>query len=125
MGLIGIITKVKLKLKKINSLYEITNHVCNNYNEIIKELYFKRENYDYIFGWIDTFAKNKKIGRGVIFKSKKYFTSDENLILKKNLTLALKVKLQEKIFSFCVKNNLVKYLNIFFLKSFMFKKKTV
>ena len=44
LGLIGIITKVKLKLKKINSFYEITNHVCNNYNEIIKELYFKREN---------------------------------------------------------------------------------
>ena len=125
LGLIGIITKVKLKLKKINSFYETTNHVCNNYNEIIKELYFQREKYDYIFGWIDTFAKNKKIGRGVIFKSKKYFTSSKNLMLKKNLTSTLKVKLQEKIFSFCVKNNLVNYLNIFFLKNFMLKKRSI
>ena len=122
LGLIGIITKVKLKLKKINLFYEVTNHIGNNYKEIIKELYFHREKYDYIFGWIDTYAKNEKIGRGVIFKSKKYFPTNENFISKKNLASTLKLKLQEKIFSFCVKNNLTKYLNIFFIKSLMFKK---
>jgi FAD/FMN-containing dehydrogenase len=46
-------------------------------------------------------------------------------MLKKNLTSTLKVKLQEKIFSFCVKNNLVNYLNIFFLKNFMLKKRSI
>ena len=51
--------------------------------------------------------------------------SKKKLTLKKNLTSTLKVKLQEKIFSFCVKNNLVKYLNIFFLKSFMLKKGSI
>lgn len=125
LGLIGIITKVKLKLKKINSFYETTNHVCNNYNEVIKELYFQKENYDYIFGWIDTFAQKEKLGRGVIFKAKKYFKLKKKPIFRQGFLVNLREKLQEKIFSFCIKNNLVKYLNTIFLKSFLLKKKNI
>ena len=125
LGLIGVITKAKLKLKKINSFYETTNYICNNYSEVIKELYFGRENYDYIFGWIDTFGKKKNLGRGVIFKSKKYFELRKKIKIKNNFIFYLKGKLQEKIFSFCIKNNLVKYLNFIFLKSFLFKRRNI
>ena len=73
LGLIGIITEVKLKLKPISKLYKSITVPCYNHKDLIANLYKDIEKYEYVNGWVDTFAKNEKIGRGVLFKSKKNF----------------------------------------------------
>ena len=70
LGLLGIITQIKLKLKKKKKTYVTTNYTCRNYKELIKEIYRDRNRFDYIYGWIDLYSKKRQLGRGVIFKSK-------------------------------------------------------
>ena len=69
----GVITKIKIKLKDVSSVYETENFRCDNYKILIENLYNKREDYDYIYGWVDLLSKNNSLGRGIIFKSKKLF----------------------------------------------------
>ena len=49
LGLLGVVTKIKLKLKRKSEKYITTNFICNNYKELIKEIYNNKENYDYIY----------------------------------------------------------------------------
>ncbi len=123
LGLLGIITQIKLKLKKKKKTYVTTNYTCRNYKELIKEIYRDRNRFDYIYGWIDFYSKKKQLGRGVIFKSKadnfsraKYFNSGSLISQIKNL-------IKQIIFSFCSRFNFMKYLNFLFYKSFLFKSK--
>ncbi|MFL2890192.1 MAG: FAD-dependent oxidoreductase [Pelagibacteraceae bacterium] len=122
LGLIGIITKVKLKLKKIKKNYITYNFVCKNHKEIVKEIY-KTKNYEYVYGWLDMCSKNDKIGRGVIFKSRGLENSKIKISSNKFLT-SIKNLVKSLIFAFCIKNKLIKQLNYFFYKSFLFKKKS-
>ena len=46
---LGVVTKVKLHLKRNSKKYITTHHTCNNYRELIKEIYKQKENYDYFF----------------------------------------------------------------------------
>jgi decaprenylphospho-beta-D-ribofuranose 2-oxidase len=120
LGLVGIITEVKLKLKPISKSYVSTTTACKNYKDLIINLYKNANQFEYINGWIDIFAKNENIGRSVIFKSKKNL----NKGLKKNNINTSQVfnLIQNKVFGFCVRNNLIKYLNFFIFNLFKFKK---
>ena len=124
LGLLGVVTTIKLKLKRKSENYSTTNYICNNYKELIKEIYNKKENYDYIYGWLDTYAKKKSLGRGIIFKSKSLNINNKLSINNKNFLVKIKNLLQKTIFSLSIKNNLMKYLNFLYFKSFLFKKKS-
>ena len=121
LGLIGIITKVKLKLKRVEKNYITYNYVCKNYKEIIKEIY-KTNNYEYIYGWIDMCSQQNEIGRGVIFKSKSVENSGTEIAPNRFFS-SIKNLVKSMIFAFCIKKNLIKQLNYFFYKSFLFKRK--
>ena len=123
LGLIGVITEVKLKLKPIAKFYSSTSVPCNNYKELIKNLYKDNEDFDYINGWVDIFAENNKIGKSVIFKSKKLKEKrlkSDNLNTSKTLS-----KIQRSIFGFCVKHNLTKYINYLIFLLFKSKKHNI
>lgn len=65
MGLTGIITKVELRLKKIEtSFISQTTIKSKNLNETI-DLFIKNKSVTYSVAWIDCLAKGEKLGRGV------------------------------------------------------------
>jgi decaprenylphospho-beta-D-ribofuranose 2-oxidase len=120
LGLIGIITSVKLNLKKISNIYKTNHYICYDYKELIKNLYLNNNDYEYINGWVDIHAKNKKLGQGVIFKSKK--VKEDILIKPKNInTLRIFGLLQKFVFIFFVKNNLINIMNFFIFRLFKYK----
>jgi hypothetical protein len=120
LGLIGVVVNIQLKLKKISKYYKTDNFICNSYKELIYNIYKDKNKYDYINGWIDIHS-TKTIARGVIFKSKKV---DEQKLIKKNNvnTLAIANFFQKIIFGFCIRNNLIKFINFFIFYLFKFKK---
>ena len=120
LGLIGIITSVKLNLKKISNIYKTNHYICYDYKELIKNLYSNNNDYEYINGWVDIHAKNKKLGQGVIFKSKK--VKEDILIKPKNInTFRIFGLLQKFVFIFFVKNNLINIMNFFIFRLFKYK----
>ena len=124
LGLMGVITKIKIKLKDVSSVYETENFRCDNYKILIENLYNKREDYDYIYGWVDLLSKNNSLGRGIIFKSKKLFKQkkiSENRFIKKNLFIFLKTF----VFKFFTRFNLFIFLNLLFFYFHFFRKKKI
>ena len=123
LGLIGIITEIRLTLKPISKFYTSKTIACQNYNDLINNLYKDAEKFEYINGWIDIFAKNKNVGKSIIFKSKKILNND---VINNNINTSKIFSLfQNFIFGFCVRNNLVKYINILIYKLFKFKKENI
>jgi decaprenylphospho-beta-D-ribofuranose 2-oxidase len=123
LGLIGIVTEVKFKLKPIAKFYHSITIPCNNYKELIRNLYEDNDKYDYINGWVDIYGRNQNLGKSIIFKSKR--------IYKKNLkndninTSNFFNVIQKYIFGLCVKNNLTKYINYFIFLLFKSKKENI
>jgi len=124
LGLMGVITKIKLNLKEITNFYEVENFNCDNYQSLITTLYNKANEFDYVYGWVDLLSKNKKLGRGVVFKSKKIFKFKElnksKVSKKKYLTF-----IKSLIFMFCTKLKLISYLNSAFYYIHMINKKKI
>ena len=115
IGLLGIIIEVKIKLKRVSSIYKTEIIKCRNYLEIYKTLYANIYKYEYIYAWLDCSAKKSSLGRGVVFKSKEI---NENLHIKKNNNLFnfcdLLKKIQYIIFSFLLKKNSIQLINSIF-----------
>ncbi len=67
LGMLGAITRVKLKLKKVDSGFmRVDAHVARNLDamfDCFEELIPKA---DYLVGWVDSFARGDSIGRGQI-----------------------------------------------------------
>jgi len=122
LGLTGVITKIRIKLKKISNFYETESTMCGNYKELIKSLYENNNMYDYIYGWVDIHSTKDSFGRGIIFKSKKKLdavTLKRVPFFENNISTYLKGLL----FSFCIRKNLIKYLNILFYFTHLINKK--
>ncbi len=123
LGLIGIVTEVKFKLKPIAKFYHSVTIPCNNYKELIQNLYKDIDKYDYINGWLDIYGKNQNLGKSIIFKStrinKKNLKSD-NINVSKFFNV-----IQKYIFGLCVKNNLTEYINYFIFLLFKSKKENI
>ena len=123
MGLIGIVTVVKFKLKPIAKFYHSTTIPCYNYKELIQNLYKDIDEYDYINGWVDIYGRNQNLGKSIIFKSKRI---DKKNLKSDNInTLNFFNVIQKYIFSLCVKNNLTKYINYFIFLLFKSKKENI
>ena len=106
MGLLSIVTEVKLKLKNIQSLLLSTEtRKVKDIEEMVD--CFNEENlneYDYAVGWIDCFSK-KNIGRG-IFRKAKFSQNKKEVIIKKME--------QNKKFLFLPKNFMISLLSFFY-----------
>lgn len=80
MGLTGVIYSCKFKLIKINSdlILQEKFKTENLKNTIVKLK--KSNNWEYNVGWIDTSAKNLKLGRSIIFKGKHIKVAKKNIL---------------------------------------------
>ena len=67
LGLLGIILTVSIKLKKIETSYFQQKTIpVKNLDELLDTLDQYDEKYQYSVSWIDSLAKGKKLGRGVV-----------------------------------------------------------
>lgn len=67
LGMLGVFTSVTLKMKRIHSgLIAVDARPVQNLNQHLNDLLKHAPNYDYIVGWLDTFAGGKSLGRGQI-----------------------------------------------------------
>ena len=123
LGLIGIVTEVKFKLKPIAKFYHSVTIPCYNYKELIQNLYKDIDEYDYINGWVDIYGRNQNLGKSIIFKSKRI---DKKNLKSDNInTLNFFNVIQKYIFGLFVKNNLTKYINYFIFLLFKSKKENI
>ena len=114
LGLIGIIIEIRLKLKKVDKFYKKETIKCENYKDLIRNIYKNNKEYENIFGWMDLYSSNKSLGRGVLFKIKKNNEkkTKDNFSLK--LLNFLIDKIRSQIFSLAIKLHLVRYINFIY-----------
>jgi len=69
-GMLGVFTRVTMKMKKVYSGdLEIKVHVADDLRQLF-EIYDRQiPASDYLVGWIDAFAKGKKLGRAVVHQA--------------------------------------------------------
>ena len=111
MGLTGIIYSCKFKLISISSEYILQDKIkTKNLKKTIETLK-KSNNWQYNVGWIDTSAKNSKLGRSIIFRGQhsKMPKSDQ---LK--FTESSKLKIKISFPSFILNHITIKFLNFFY-----------
>lgn len=112
LGLLGVITEVKIKLKKVPEIYKTEIIKCNNYREIYKTLYKNINKYEYIYSWIDCSSTKSSIGKGIVFKTKK---TNQNFQKKKDWFKDNVAKKLKFIFiSILLKCNFIKLINNIF-----------
>lgn len=67
MGLLGALTRVKLKLKKVHSgRLRVTSLTARNLEEMFDLFEEGLPTSDYLVGWVDCLSRRKGLGRGVI-----------------------------------------------------------
>lgn len=67
MGLLGALTRVKLKLKKVHSgRLRVTSITGRSLDEMFDSFEARLPESDYLVGWVDCLAKGRALGRGVI-----------------------------------------------------------
>lgn len=122
MGLTGIITHVKFRLKKIETSYIVQKQVKAKNLEEILELFEKYKHYTYSMAWIDCLKKGKDFGRSILIigEHAKVEDLDNN---KKKDPLALpsdkKIAFPINLPSWALNQLSVKTFNFFFyLKNF-------
>jgi decaprenylphospho-beta-D-ribofuranose 2-oxidase len=67
LGMLGVFTSVKLKLKRVYSgLLEVAARPSHNLHEHLTDLLEQAPNFDYVVGWVDSVAGRGSLGRGQI-----------------------------------------------------------
>ena len=67
LGMLGVFTTITLKLKQIHSgLIRVDARPVSNLSQHLDDLLENAPQYDYIVGWLETFAGGKSLGRGQI-----------------------------------------------------------
>ena len=70
LGMLGVFVTVTLKMKRIHSgLISVDARPVHDLHEHLTDLLQNAPDYDYIVGWLDTFASGKSLGRGQIHAS--------------------------------------------------------
>jgi len=78
MGMLGVITSITLKMKKIDSgLLRVHAFPVHNLEEHLKAILDDAPDNDYTVGWMDTMAGGSSLGRGQIHTAK-YLHGDED-----------------------------------------------
>ncbi len=121
MGLTGIIYSCRIKLKKINSPYIITETIKNfNLKETLKSI-DKSKNWDYNVAWIDTSPNKNQLGRSILTRG--YFSKkkDNDIFFREKKFLIS--NLPNFFPSWFMNNFFIKFLNdIYFMFSSSSKK---
>jgi decaprenylphospho-beta-D-ribofuranose 2-oxidase len=78
LGLLGAITRVKVKLHKVGSgLLRVDPCAVQSLGEMFDEFEKRIPHSDYLVGWVDCLAEGAKLGRGEIHQAN-YLTEDED-----------------------------------------------
>jgi decaprenylphospho-beta-D-ribofuranose 2-oxidase len=78
LGLLGAITRVRLKLHKVGSgLVRVDPCAVHNLGEMFAEFDARIPHSDYLVGWVDCLAEGASLGRGEIHQAN-YLTADED-----------------------------------------------
>jgi FAD/FMN-containing dehydrogenase len=65
--MLGVTTRIRLKLKRVHSgRLSVTAVAVRDLNHLFEEFQRREGESDYLVGWLDGFAKGRKLGRGVI-----------------------------------------------------------
>jgi decaprenylphospho-beta-D-ribofuranose 2-oxidase len=77
-GMLGCFTSLTLELKKVSSgNLRVEPISTRNLDEIFRVFEERREQADYLVGWIDCFSRGEALGRGLIHQAN-YLASDED-----------------------------------------------
>lgn len=67
LGMLGAVTRVKLKLKKVASgNLRVDSISCRNFDDMFDTFEERLPHADYLVGWVDCFARGKGLGRGQV-----------------------------------------------------------
>ena len=84
-GVLGCITRVALRMKKIHSgLLEVTPVAVPNLREMVGEFEHRRHEADYLVGWVDGVAGGSGLGRGQIHQAR-YLAEGEDPVPSRTL----------------------------------------
>lgn len=78
LGLLGAITRVRVKLKKVGSgLLRVDPCAVGSLGQMLEEFEKRIPGSDYLVGWVDCLSEGAKLGRGEIHQAN-YLTEDED-----------------------------------------------
>ena len=78
-GMLGVFTKITLQMKRVYSgLLNVDAFATRNFTHIGDEFEARRDDSDYMVGWIDCFAKGVELGRGAAHTAR-YLQPGEDL----------------------------------------------
>lgn len=123
LGLLGVIQTVTIRLRKIETTYfKQKAIVAKNLEEMLEAINTSKEEYSSSVAWIDSMAKGKHLGRGVLTVGNNALLNDLPANLKKNpLKLGKKPKITVPFFmpNFTLNKLSVSILNkvLFFIQS--------
>lgn len=117
MGLTGLILEVGLNLLKIQSSYIDQISIKTKNLEETFSIIEKNLDAEYCVCWLDSTAKNKNLGRSIVYLGK--HSNDDNILIKNKKVININKKFIPKICS----NYLFKNLNFLFYKKNIFRKK--
>ena len=112
LGMLGIFTSVTLKMKRIHSgLIAVDARPVLNLSEHLRDLCENAPHYDYIVGWLDTFAGGQSLGRGQIHAARNLKEGEDP---NPQQTLQLKYQhLPDRLFGVMPKSFLHYFMNPF------------
>ncbi len=122
MGLTGVITKVKFRLKKIETAYIKQKQIkAENLDDILR-LFDEYRHYTYSMAWIDCLQKGKSFGRSILIvgeHAKKEELNSKQVRFPLELPEKLKLTVPFNLPSFVLNNFTVKAFNaLYYAKNF-------
>jgi len=97
MGLLALVVEVTLQLAKVPSPYlDVDITAADNVDDLISKLETIKNRSDFIVVWIDTYAKNKKLGRSVIHATRWSERQAEPDVIKADIDKSVRLLAQQK-----------------------------
>ena len=91
LGMLGVFTSVKLKMKRVHSgLLQVSARPSHNLHEHLADMLEQAPIFDYVVGWVDALAGGKSLGRGQIHAAR-YLREGEDSDPSRTLSLKTQV----------------------------------
>jgi decaprenylphospho-beta-D-ribofuranose 2-oxidase len=79
-GQLGVVTRVRCQMKKVESgLVEVRALAVRNLEEMLRLADDAKDDHEYVVGWIDAFARGKKLGRGQLHLARHLTAAEDHL----------------------------------------------
>lgn len=70
-GLLGVFTRIALQLGRVHSgLLEVQPYACANLSAMLRHLEERKDQADYLVGWLDAFTAGDAMGRGLVHEAR-------------------------------------------------------